>query len=337
MTGRAYDSRPRRDPRNRPRGLLPGESGCGVETGEGMSSQAETMGMYGSGRMAEPWHLVRKVFLLLLLVVALALGLVLLLERSRPAPDFLFYLLADGSIGAAMGLGSRIVLRRRHWLIRAIVSASLSIVGLILLGALTDAKFGVGPLDPQWQRVHWLDQAAIALSLPMLPGTTQTDLLDAAHMVIAVDLSWLVLRAWRGRARIARRGTDTGRWSRPETFSSTPARLSVAGPPPVSVSAARPGTTRHSRPVIKRRRIGRPVIASAGVVHPRASRGRQGLMRRRSAVQLATYEEHRCPYCLEDIRRGDVRGSVECPICHTQHHRDCWDITGTCQVPHLNG
>jgi len=28
---------------------------------------------------------------------------------------------------------------------------------------------------------------------------------------------------------------------------------------------------------------------------------------------------------------------VECPICHTMHHKDCWDITGTCQVPHLNG
>ena len=38
-----------------------------------------------------------------------------------------------------------------------------------------------------------------------------------------------------------------------------------------------------------------------------------------------------------DIKRNDIRGSVECPICHTLHHKDCWDITGTCQVPHLNG
>jgi hypothetical protein len=47
-----------------------------------MNYRAETMGMYRSARITEPWHLVRKVFLLLLLVVALALGLVLLLERS---------------------------------------------------------------------------------------------------------------------------------------------------------------------------------------------------------------------------------------------------------------
>jgi hypothetical protein len=64
---------------------------------------------------------------------------------------------------------------------------------------------------------------------------------------------------------------------------------------------------------------------------------RRNLLHRRPAVQIAAYEEHRCPYCLQDIQRNDVRSSVECPICHTLHHKDCWDITGTCQVPHLNG
>jgi hypothetical protein len=27
---------------------------------------------------------------------------------------------------------------------------------------------------------------------------------------------------------------------------------------------------------------------------------------------------------------------VECEVCHTLHHKDCWDVTGICQVPHLN-
>ncbi|MFN2120746.1 MAG: hypothetical protein ACK2T0_10170 [Anaerolineales bacterium] len=26
---------------------------------------------------------------------------------------------------------------------------------------------------------------------------------------------------------------------------------------------------------------------------------------------------------------------MECPICHTLHHKDCWDVTGSCQIPHL--
>ena len=57
---------------------------------------------------------------------------------------------------------------------------------------------------------------------------------------------------------------------------------------------------------------------------------------RKARVQLALVEEHRCPYCLETVTRNDARGVVECNLCHTFHHKDCWDITGTCQVPHLN-
>jgi ribosomal protein L37AE/L43A len=57
---------------------------------------------------------------------------------------------------------------------------------------------------------------------------------------------------------------------------------------------------------------------------------------RKARVQLALVEDHRCPYCLETVTRNDPRGMVECTICHALHHKDCWDITGTCQVPHLN-
>ena len=57
---------------------------------------------------------------------------------------------------------------------------------------------------------------------------------------------------------------------------------------------------------------------------------------RKARVQLALVEEHRCPYCLDTVTRTDPRRVVECTVCHTLHHKDCWDITGTCQVPHLN-
>jgi hypothetical protein len=274
---------------------------------------------------------------MLLLVVALALGLVLLLERGSPAPVLLFNLLADGSIGIAMGLGSRWALRRRHWLIRAVVPASLSIVGLVILGALTGARSGVGPLNLQLQRVHWLDQAGIGLRVPILPGNSPTDLVDVAHMVIAVSLSWIALRAWRGGTRItsgapayaSRRGTSA-------PAVAAPVRISTAALSATPV--VRPVTRSRSRPMIRQRRIGRQPASNAIAIRPRNAGGRRrSPFGRRLAVQIATYEEHRCPYCLEDIKRSDIRGSVECPICHTLHHKDCWDITGTCQVPHLNG
>jgi len=295
------------------------------------------MSVYGSARTAEPWHLVRKVFLLLLLVVALALGLVLLLQRGTPAPMFMFNLLADGSIGAVTGFGSRLLLRRRHWLIRAIVSASLSIVGLVLLGLLTDARSGIGPLHLQLGRVDWLDRTGIALRLPVLPGNSPTDLQDVAHMAIAMDVSWIALRAWRGDRRLKAGKPEASRWPWMTAAAAAPVRKSVSSPP--RLSAIRPVIGSRSRPMVRRKKTGRPLV-SAGAIAIRPRNGgnrRRKLFRRRPEVQLAAYEEHRCPYCLEDIRRDDIRGSVECPICHTLHHKDCWDITGTCQVPHLNG
>jgi ribosomal protein L37AE/L43A len=66
------------------------------------------------------------------------------------------------------------------------------------------------------------------------------------------------------------------------------------------------------------------------------SKSRRKLFQRKPELQISVYEEHRCPYCLDDVKRNDPRGVKECSVCHTLHHADCWDITGMCQVPHLN-
>ncbi|MDD5467023.1 MAG: hypothetical protein PHS96_04390 [Anaerolineales bacterium] len=58
------------------------------------------------------------------------------------------------------------------------------------------------------------------------------------------------------------------------------------------------------------------------------------LRRSRRHVRLKAVEEHRCPFCLEAVKKNDPRGVKICPICNTYHHADCWAVTGTCQVPH---
>ena len=55
-----------------------------------------------------------------------------------------------------------------------------------------------------------------------------------------------------------------------------------------------------------------------------------------SGIHLVGKEEHRCPYCLEEVIKNDPRGLKICPICHTHHHADCWAVTGACQVPHYH-
>jgi ribosomal protein L37AE/L43A len=54
----------------------------------------------------------------------------------------------------------------------------------------------------------------------------------------------------------------------------------------------------------------------------------------RKDVKLLGETEHRCPYCLELVKKNDSRGVVICADCKTWHHKDCWDITGSCQVAH---
>jgi ribosomal protein L37AE/L43A len=86
---------------------------------------------------------------------------------------------------------------------------------------------------------------------------------------------------------------------------------------------------------------GRVVEVAPRVRRPVLERMRSGLRgwrkrARRDEVRLVGAEEHRCPYCLQLIDRRDPRGVVVCPVCHTQHHRDCWAVTGMCQVPHYH-
>ncbi len=37
-----------------------------------------------------------------------------------------------------------------------------------------------------------------------------------------------------------------------------------------------------------------------------------------------------CPYCATDI---DTETANQCAVCHTPHHRDCWDENCGCAVP----
>ncbi|MCD6356020.1 MAG: hypothetical protein J7L66_01935 [Anaerolineaceae bacterium] len=53
-------------------------------------------------------------------------------------------------------------------------------------------------------------------------------------------------------------------------------------------------------------------------------------------VKLMGEEEHVCPYCLEEVKKNDSRGVVICPECGTWHHKDCWDVTGSCGIAHRN-
>jgi hypothetical protein len=382
-----------------------------------MATRSASMSTSDRPAASGRFHWSRKLLLLVLLVLAAALGLTILFRRNTNAPLFLFNAFADAALGVVAGFGSRLVFRRRHWTLRLITAVLLCLLGLLVLGQLTGGISGVGPVRLHSVTVDWLRRIGLAVR-PALPVGVGIDWWqELADVLIAVSVSMLALRAWKGPYRVSLAQTRTAlrnvsragsrpiaallqphrpAWSMPAHAASRSPRAGRAAkapavqrqplglPPALALlgSAARPRTgvgslTRglglppalagHPRPSTRaarksaatltvsrqaRRSAGRPRLTRGAVAPRRRIRqraavlrsprgivagvsGPRQLLRRRRAVRLAAYEEHRCPYCLEPVRRGDPRGTVECPICHTLHHKDCWDVTGTCQIPHL--
>ncbi len=152
----------------------------------------------------------RKLVLLCLLATATALGLVILFERNTNAPAGLFSVFCDVALGVSVGAGSRFVLRRRYWLIRALASAGLSAAGLVIVGQLTAHGAGVGLLQGLLIVLGWLSRLGVRLPQPLAFGAAPLDLKGTAHLVLAVTVSWITLRAWSGASKLTEAPTSTG-------------------------------------------------------------------------------------------------------------------------------
>src|ERR1700690_1358981 len=157
---------------------------------------ARTMG-FDSDSTSKQWHLGRKMTLLVLLVIALALGLVILSRQKSDFPLLIFNVFADATIGLVAGLAARVVLRRRNWFIRGLACAALVIIGLLVLGYFTNEKSGVMLPPAGFGSVNWQSQLHILLNLPLWFGQAQMNWIALVYLVIAIDTSWITLRAWK--------------------------------------------------------------------------------------------------------------------------------------------
>ena len=283
--------------------------------------------------------LLRRLILLFLFTAGVVFWLTLLYQAKPDFPFLLILILSVSAIGLACGLGARLALSERHAFIRFLAALASLMIGLYVLGYLTNWKMGLGPLE------FWRDEI---------------DYFEAAQLGGGALAALMALSAWRrpvrlveqsSRSRLApraaarqasassshspvapspRSGLRTpGAWAR-KPGPAAPGRLPVRAKPAQQDRVAQ----RFTRPVEKLI-VGRPPARTP--VRPKRSRSRRkGLFQRRREVQLSMYEEHKCPYCLEDVKRNDPRGVKQCSVCHTLHHADCWAVTGMCQVPHIN-
>jgi hypothetical protein len=143
---------------------------------------------------------------------------------------------------------------------------------------------------------------------PLRIGLSHVDWYSLGQLFLGTGIALLALYAW----------------TQPSPDTVTPLAESLA-----TQSLSLPRQKHKKRPPHSTRSAA-PAMQSEQAVKPK----RKHNVQHRHKLQLSEEEEHRCPYCLELITPDDLRGTVECKICHTLHHSDCWTITGVCQVPH---
>ncbi len=260
----------------------------------------------------------RKLALLFLLAIAAALGIVLLFRAGYPLAYLNLLILASALLGLVSGFGARLVLRKRRTWLRLLAAFAMLGLGMIVLGLFSGGKYGLSPAAYQSGRFDW------AGLIQMLIGT------------LAASLS---LFAWRRRAPVLPSVAEEPP-TQPAVRSGTPDLL----PQPERIKSPKPRgarLTKKLRPSTGSKLRTRARVRTAAKPKTKTGRSKSpasGLKRRsrKADIQFAANEEHRCPYCLELIQPNDPRGIVECKICHTLHHADCWAVTGACQIPHLN-
>jgi hypothetical protein len=249
----------------------------------------------------DPFYLTlsRKLVLLLLLMITSAIGLVALLLHTRMSIPVLGLLLTDGVMGLVAGFSVRWILPRRVFILRLCTTVAFITGGLALLGWFTGWGFGIDLFRAGRPRVNWWEIGQILLST----GFALLALYAWQHVQRSIPA--VAAKKHPKKAPFARRKPQKRPNPGPKPQPALPVINQTAQP------ASQKVLTQPIRSKRKRAKSSKPIL------------------------RLSSQEEHRCPYCLELIEPDDRRGVVECEICHTLHHADCWAITGACQVPHF--
>jgi ribosomal protein L37AE/L43A len=266
----------------------------------------------------------RKLAVTLLFVVGIAGFMALFHVYQKNLSSFWMTVFAILSIGLASGAASRITFYHQPGFIRFFVVLLLLPLTLFVLGALTNWQMGIGPLNP------WANGIIPQDELIQLGG--------------AFLVAFICLDAWWKPASIVR--DPAGVPHSPRNREETPLSPIMQSVQPRQQSHNResltvqPKKNSHLKFMKAGESRSHKKTAADGLflthtAQPARSR-RNRLFNRKPNLQISLYEEHRCPFCLEEVKRNDPRGVKKCDVCNALHHADCWAVTGMCQVPHLN-
>jgi hypothetical protein len=264
-------------------------------------------------------------FLLVLLAsVFCALGFTSMTGREElfEVTHLAVNLAAAAGIGLVTGFFVRLLLANWNAFLRVIISLTGILSGLLILGGMTGWQYGIGPMSFSRPNTDWFGLGLVLLGSfsALVTGLAYRD--SAQRQSVVNQSSAGGIRPVGRQASTAVESTAIRSRAIPAKSRATPRRSGEKTRKNLDVKAKN-GSAKKKK--------------SAGSIRQKTQTTHPAIKRRPAKkIVLAPVEEHRCPYCLEPVKRNDPRGVVECSICHTLHHADCWAITGTCQVPHYN-
>jgi hypothetical protein len=295
------------------------------------------------------FYLVGKVSLTLLFSLGFGVGWTLFLFWSQWPNSTVMKLAVVVGLGIGSGLLARLILQRHTFVLRWLSAWFSQGIGLLYLNSLTGGKTGISVYRSSSPVIYW-------------DGLWQ--------LLLGGLFAFGALSAWR-KMRRPQPLFAQGSLPAPQAIPNASRPLSGPGPKKKPAQGSKISDRRPSTPAMPKKASSGQNISglkskksSAGFrliqstykkgapdplrlqrsakpeqklaeramsnSHPRRSKGR------RLPIRLVGKEEHRCPYCLALVDPQDPDGVVVCSTCHSYHHKSCWDVTGTCQVPHLH-
>lgn len=266
--------------------------------------------MSSSSSSSRPAGFFRRLLGCMVFVLGIAASMALLQRYQMNLDKFWMTAFSVLMLGVAVGVTPRAIFYTWSGFVQFLVLLILLPFGLFVLGFFTNWQMGIGPLQP------WLDGRV---------DQEQLIELGAAFLIAAITLE-----AWRGRGSVSI--SNERRLARSREIEAAPL---VVQPSRSSRTSSERATPR-SQPFLRFMKAPKTKIKSRSNGSSKSRYSLKQLFRNKPNIQVSLFESHRCPYCLEEVKQNDPRGVKRCEVCNTLHHADCWEVTGTCQVPHLN-
>jgi ribosomal protein L37AE/L43A len=258
-----------------------------------------------SGR--EAFILAVRLVLVILPVVAAGILLLLLFLQNTTVNLVIFGFTATLCLGLLAGFLARLILKKSTFALRFLAAAVALFAGMVVMYLISSGMMGLSPYI-----------------------RTAIDWYGLVQIGIGLGAAFIALNGFR-RKQVQVDMVIPGSTSTDSNASKQPLVVSAAAATVITpVPGRRKSSTRKSKSTTTKAAEKKRLVVGKKA----ASKSTPVARRSRKKVTLAAFDEHRCPYCLDEVKRNDPRGVVVCPICKAYHHKDCWDITGRCQVPH---